>query len=565
MANLTNNNKLIELLNWLKVRINEVEEAIPVDVSQLNNDAWYITKAVNDLVNYYDKQEVDDLLAWIVWLEIVKVDELPSEWENGKIYLVPSESEADTYDEYIWVSQDSTFEKIWNLHADFSNFYTKEEVDEKLDEKADKTDTYTKTEADALLDDKANVVDVYNKIETYSKTETDTLLANKVDKSSVLEKVFEISTTTYSNLTEEDVDTLKEVWGRYKSWKTPAIKCWNIIYRYHHNYDRETHEDSIAFVRDYVDGNWSDKIEEFYIVYLDLSNPSQWIDGVGIRELWTTFNPSNTWTNKQVLTKTSTWYKWDNVEWWDVKYEDFGFVAMTWTVIENLSSTKSISADTTLTAGATLKEWMQYLVVVSNTDTAKHTVTFWSESVDVEAGESKKLVFLATSNSTLELQTCEWGWGWWVTPGNGTITVTQWGVEKWTFTVNQSTDTTIELDAVSEDIMEYPDFNFVDKDWTAITLDLNSTITPTNNFTVNVPAEIKDWQIYILRVDSWSTEFTMTLGTDITNPYNIDLSLWTNTLSQFVFLAVDDTLELQPQLMTRVDVENILREYNLIP
>lgn len=95
----------------------------------------------------------------------------------------------------------------------------------------------------------------------------------------------------------------------------------------------------------------------------------------------------------------------------DIKYSDFEFATMTGTVIENLSATKDISADTTLTAGTSLKEWMQYLVDVTNTDTAKHTVTFWSDTVDVEAGESKKLVFLATSSSTLELQTCEWGWG----------------------------------------------------------------------------------------------------------------------------------------------------------
>ena len=85
---------------------------------------------------------------------------------------------------------------------------------------------------------------------------------------------------------------------------------------------------------------------------------------------------------------------------------------MTGTVIENLSATKSISADTTLTAGSSLKEWMQYLVRVTNTDTAPHNITFWWESIEVWANETKSFVFLATSSSTLELQVCEGGWGW---------------------------------------------------------------------------------------------------------------------------------------------------------
>lgn len=94
--------------------------------------------------------------------------------------------------------------------------------------------------------------------------------------------------------------------------------------------------------------------------------------------------------------------------------------------------------------------------------------------------------------------------------------------------------------------MLYSDFNWVTKTWSSITLDLASKISPTSNFTVNAPSEIKDGQTYILRVDSWGTTYTMSLWTNITNPYNVttDLTLW--WIDQFVFLAIWGKLELQP-------------------
>lgn len=94
--------------------------------------------------------------------------------------------------------------------------------------------------------------------------------------------------------------------------------------------------------------------------------------------------------------------------------------------------------------------------------------------------------------------------------------------------------------------MSYDDFNFQTKTWATITLDLTSVITPSANFTVNAPSSIKDWQTYILRVSNWTTAYTMTLGTNITNPYDTDITLTPNWIDQFVFLAIWWNLELQP-------------------
>ena len=103
-------------------------------------------------------------------------------------------------------------------------------------------------------------------------------------------------------------------------------------------------------------------------------------------------------------------------------------------------------------------------------------------------------------------------------------------------------------DVVWNGDMAYSDFNFQSKSWATITLDLSTSISPSANFTINAPSSIKDWQRYILRVTSWATAYTMTLWTNITNPYSEDLTLTPNGIDQFLFLAVGWNLELQPDV-----------------
>lgn len=76
------------------------------------------------------------------------------------------------------------------------------------------------------------------------------------------------------------------------------------------------------------------------------------------------------------------------------------------------------------------------------------------------------------------------------------------------------------------------------------------TITrePSDDFTLIAPSSIKDWEEYALRcvnVDS----HTMALWKWFTNPFWVDLTLSANATDQFVFLAVQWTLELQPQVV----------------
>lgn len=111
--------------------------------------------------------------------------------------------------------------------------------------------------------------------------------------------------------------------------------------------------------------------------------------------------------------------------------------------------------------------------------------------------------------------------------------------------------------------MNYSDFNFVTWSWATVTLWLSTKIVPAANFTVNAPATVKDWQYYLLRVENWATVYTMTLGTNITNPYNVDATLSANDIDMFVFLWVGSNLELLPQQLWPQDLDHIWNSYYL--
>jgi hypothetical protein len=84
----------------------------------------------------------------------------------------------------------------------------------------------------------------------------------------------------------------------------------------------------------------------------------------------------------------------------------------------------------------------------------------------------------------------------------------------------------------------------VDYSWTTITIssgsatltDTRCKLIPTGNFTLQAPSTVSEGQEYVLRCEN-TTVYTMTLGTGITNPHNVDLTLSANATDQFVFLA----------------------------
>ena len=119
----------------------------PTKVSDFSNDSGFITKAVNDLINYYTtsntytKTEVDNLISAAKNGRFELVSTLPSSnIKTNVIYLVPksiSEPE-DIKDEYI--NLDGTvdsWEKIGSTDIDLSDYYTSSEVDDLLDDLED--------------------------------------------------------------------------------------------------------------------------------------------------------------------------------------------------------------------------------------------------------------------------------------------------------------------------------------------------------------------------------------------------------------------------------------------
>lgn len=79
----------------------------------------------NAVQNKVIKSYVDAAVGAVVGVEFRKVQALPQEGENGIIYLVPKSGTPPTgniYEEWIWISADSDFEKIGETQIDLSGY-----------------------------------------------------------------------------------------------------------------------------------------------------------------------------------------------------------------------------------------------------------------------------------------------------------------------------------------------------------------------------------------------------------------------------------------------------------
>ena len=143
----------------------------------------FITKTVDDLVNYYKKSEtytkneVNSLIGAISTINILVVQTLPvQDISTTTIYLVPKSTSKtnDVYDEYIYVS--NSWEKIGTTEIDLSGYQEKIDSTHKLD--ADLVDDTTSTNKFFSgnyndLSNKPTIPDVSN---YYTKSEIDNMI-----------------------------------------------------------------------------------------------------------------------------------------------------------------------------------------------------------------------------------------------------------------------------------------------------------------------------------------------------------------------------------------------------
>ena len=125
----------------------------------------FITKAVDDLINYYTKSEtytkgeIDALIEAIKQFRIISVPELPTASADtmGAIYLVPAEDAGtqNVKDEYITLMVSDggyttySWEKIGSTEIDLSNYPTFEQMNAAIAEAL--ASYYTKAQVDALI------------------------------------------------------------------------------------------------------------------------------------------------------------------------------------------------------------------------------------------------------------------------------------------------------------------------------------------------------------------------------------------------------------------------------
>ena len=119
----------VEALSWANI------EGKPTKLSDFTNDSGFITKAVNDLTNYYtktntySKEEVNSLVGGIKTIEFQIVTALPSTGASNVIYLKSNGGASpNSYDEYAWIAANSSFEKIGSTNIDLSGYWKKDEL-----------------------------------------------------------------------------------------------------------------------------------------------------------------------------------------------------------------------------------------------------------------------------------------------------------------------------------------------------------------------------------------------------------------------------------------------------
>lgn len=111
-----NGTTLTKRMEDLVIEENTVDVTTPTKTSQLTNDSGYQTAS-------QVSSAISTAVGKITQISYSKVSSLPSTGATGVIYLVAHKhGTQDIYDEYIWMADSKTFEKIGNTDIDLSGY-----------------------------------------------------------------------------------------------------------------------------------------------------------------------------------------------------------------------------------------------------------------------------------------------------------------------------------------------------------------------------------------------------------------------------------------------------------
>lgn len=103
--------------------------------------------------------------------------------------------------------------------------------------------------------------------------------------------------------------------------------------------------------------------------------------------------------------------------------------------------------------------------------------------------------------------------------------------------------------------MQYADFRRTLKQWDVVIENLRTYTTPTSNFTISAWTGLKEWQIYLLRINQWNTVYNVTLWNNISNPNWLSATMQPNKMNIMEFVATSSSqLEYQGTSTTYLDL-----------
>lgn len=262
---------------------------------------------------------------------------------------------------------------------------------------------------------------------------------------------------------------------------------------------------------------------------------------------------------------------WKTVTFWNIAWDPYDNTNL-WNALNAKQDTLTAWANITIDP-VTNEISASNTTYSSATSTTAGIVKLWSDTAIAEAIQSPAWA----TNKTYPVQlnasgqmwvnvpranTTYWAWTWINIDANNDIQNTwvlsvNWNT--WAVTVNEVPSVwtnwqvlTVVSWAAAWANAAWSNYSWVTKtiSWWTVEIWLRTIVNvPTSNFTLTAPATLKDWEEYAIRIIS-KTSYTMTLWTWFTNPRNVDTTLSGNATDQYVFLAINGELELQPLVDT---------------